>query len=83
MKVGILIPCTSKGRDWKNMKETYLYQLSLKTFIITMDKEHEYVFYIGIDNNDRIFDNHTEINELSRLINIIPNLTYELIRYEN
>ena len=42
MKVGILIPCTSKNRPWKNLEESYLYNSTLKTFLLTYDKEHEY-----------------------------------------
>ena len=33
MKIGILIPSTSKGRDWRSYKETYLYELTLKTYL--------------------------------------------------
>ena len=41
------------------MKDTYLFNLTLKTFLLTMDKEHEYLFYI-VDKGDRIFDNKKE-----------------------
>ena len=56
MKIGILIPTTSNNRDWNSPRETYLFNLTLSSFINTYCKEHEYVFYIGIDNGDRIFD---------------------------
>jgi len=56
MKVGLLIPSTSKGRDeWKDIKDTYLWYLTLQTFVSTRDTEHEYVFYIGIDDDDRLY----------------------------
>ena len=61
-KVGLLIPCTSHKRSWKSIKESYLYQISLKTFLLTQDKEHHYIFYIGIDRRDRIFDNQENKN---------------------
>ena len=54
-KIGLLIPSTSKKRDWNTIKESYLYQLSLKTFLHTCNKNHTYIFYIGMDRNYRIF----------------------------
>ena len=56
MKIGLLIPTTSKGRKWSTIKDSYLYNLTFKTFLLTQDPEHEYVFYIGIDNDDPIYD---------------------------
>ena len=45
MKIGLLIPSTSNGRpDWKNYKNTYLYCNTLKTFLLTYNPEHEYIF---------------------------------------
>ncbi len=56
MKVGLIIPSTSKGRDeWTKIQDTYLWNLTLKTFIETCDPEHEYIFYVGIDDDDRIY----------------------------
>lgn len=65
MKIGILVPCTSKGRDWKTIRETYLFNLTLKTFIATMTPGHEYVFYIGYDKNDLLFSKKEEQDYLS------------------
>ena len=64
MKVGLIIPSTSNGRDWKTFNETYLFKHTIKTFLITYDKEHEYTFYIGIDRNDRIYDNDEIKNQI-------------------
>ena len=83
MKVGLLIPCTSNKRDWKNIKESYLYNLTLKTFLLTQDKEHEYIFYIGIDKNDVIFDNKQNQNEIKRLSKVFNNVSFEFIVFEN
>ena len=57
MKIGILIPVTSAGRDWTHLLQTYLYNLTLRSFQQIYDKEHTYIFYIGIDRGDRVFDN--------------------------
>ena len=55
MKIGVLIPCTSNKRDWANMMDTYLLHFTLKTFLATCCTDHQYVFYIGHDADDRIF----------------------------
>ena len=56
MKVALLIPSTSRGRDdWKSAEDTYLWRLTMETFLHTRDIEHEYTFYIGIDDDDRIY----------------------------
>ena len=74
MKIGVLIPSTSHGKSWKCMKETFLYNLTFKTFLTTQDKEHSYIFYIGIDSNDRLFNNIKEQEILIRIQKVFPNI---------
>lgn len=74
MKIGILIPSTSKNRNWKCIKESYLYNCLLKSLLITMDKEHNYELYIVIDNDDPIYSLENEQKELLRFKQIITNL---------
>ena len=63
-KIALLTLATSKQRDnWVSIKDSYLYNMTLKTFLLTMDKEHEYIVYIGIDKNDRIFDKTEQQSE--------------------
>lgn len=68
MKIGLLIPSTSNGRDWKTMDESYLFRYTLTTFLQTMNQEHEYIFYIGVDRGDRIYDNPIEFNKINLLV---------------
>jgi hypothetical protein len=79
MKIGILIPSTSNGRAWNTFQETYLYQYTLKSFFLTYDKEHEYVFYIGIDRGDRIYDNPDVMQQFRRFLTIAPGAKIEFI----
>ena len=79
MKIAALIPSTSNGREWDSAKDTYLYIHTLKTFIITYDKEHEYRFYIGIDRGDRIYDNPEVKQYLERMMSIIRNTSIEFV----
>lgn len=83
-KVSLLILSTSNKRDnWKNIKDTYLYNLTLKTFLLTQNKEHSYVFYIGIDKGDRIFDNENEQAEIHKFSKVFKNVEFKFIRIEN
>ena len=34
MKIGLIIPVTSNKRNWKTIEETYLYNYTLKTFLL-------------------------------------------------
>lgn len=81
-KISLLIPCTSRGRDeWSTIKDTYLYKLSLNTFLKTQDKEHAYVVYIGYDADDRIFSLESSHNEIHRFSLVFTNVSFKFIRY--
>ena len=83
-KIGALILATSKNRnEWVMMQDTYLYKLTLKTFLLTLDKEHNYIFYIGIDKGDRIFDNETQKREITRFSKAFPNVEFKFMTMEN
>lgn len=83
-KIGILVLATSKNRDqWGTIKDTYLFNLTLKTFLLTFDKEHEYIFYIGIDKNDRIFDKTDQQAEINRFSKVFPQVEFKFITMEN
>lgn len=78
MKIGVLIPSTSKGRNWKNIQESYLYNLTIKTFLETCDLDHHYVFYIGYDSDDPIYSNPLQQNILNTFIhNFIKNFNLQ------
>ena len=53
----MLLIATSRGRDWKTIKESHLYKIFLKSFLLMMDKECKYVVSVGIDKDDPILDN--------------------------
>ena len=83
MKIAILIPCTSKKRKWNTIKESYLYNLSLKTLLLTQSKEHTYVFYIGHDKNDRIFDNKKNQKEITKFNSVFKNVSFQFICFKD
>ena len=79
--VAILIPTTSNNRpQWQTIEDTYLYKISLKTFLRTMNPEHKYIFYIGIDPGDRIFANPKQIIKLKE---VYKHVEFKFIRFQN
>ena len=78
-KIALLIPCTSKNRDWKNIKESYLYNYTMKTFLLSCDKEHNYIFYIGIDRGDTVFDNLQNQEEIIKFKKVFKNIEFKFI----
>ena len=83
VKIGLIIPSTSKGRDWKSYKETYLFKHTIKTFVLTYNSEHNYTFYIGIDKNDKIYDNENVKKNIKRFVNVMKNIDIEFIYMDN
>jgi hypothetical protein len=80
-KIGLLIPTTSRCRPhWKIIEDTYLYNLTISTFIKTRSIDHTYVFYIGVDKDDPIF---TDIVEINKIRNYFPLLNIEFIILED
>ena len=78
-KVAILIPSTTKERGWKNIKETYLYKINLKSFLLTYCPEHTYTYYVGIDDDDRIYSVEKEQQDLMRFISVMKNVSLQFI----
>lgn len=80
MSLAILIPCTSNGRpEWKSINDTYLYNLTLKTFILSYNKNIANKFYIGYDDDDRIFSNPDEQAKITRFLSVMKNICVEFV----
>ena len=81
-KIGILVPCTSRGRDdWSSMKDTYMYNLTLKHLLLTQDREHQYAVYIGYDADDRIFGDEEQRKFIARFSLVFKNVTFVFIPF--
>jgi len=83
MKIGIIIPSTSHKRNWKTYKESYLFKHTIKSFLTTYDKEHEYIFYIGIDKGDKVYDDDKNKNAFTRFVGIMKNTSLQFHYMEN
>lgn len=83
MKIGLLIPTTSNKRNWKDVKESYLFLYTIKSFFNTYDKENAYVFYIGVDRGDKIFDNKESQEYLTNFFSLFKNISIDFTYMDN
>lgn len=79
MKIGVLIPATSKGHVWKTIKDSFLYKYSLTSFLLTRSPQYTYTFYIGIDRNDPIYDSIENKIQFERICSVMKNTNIEFI----
>lgn len=82
-KIGILVPATSKNRDWKNIKETYLNNIFLKSLFTTYSPEHNYVIYLIIDRDDRVFDTDNTRSYINDYLGLIENTSLKILYTDN
>tara|TARA_R110000744_G_scaffold351332_1_gene457150 strand:+ start:38 stop:802 length:765 start_codon:yes stop_codon:yes gene_type:complete len=57
--VAVLIPSTTKNRNWKCMRDTYLYH-SINSFMDKSSPLYKYKFYIGVDKDDKLYSQFDE-----------------------
>ena len=81
-KIGMLLIATSRGRDWKTIKESYLYRIFLKSFLLMMDKEYKYVVYVGIDKDDPLLDNEANQQFFKKFSKVFTNVEFDFIIFD-
>jgi hypothetical protein len=79
MKIGVLIPATSKGHSWDTIKETFLYKYSLTSFLLKRSEQFTYTFYIGIDRGDPIYDLNENKTQFERICSVMKGTSIEFI----
>ena len=72
IKVGFLIPTTSKFRNWKTIEETYFCQFFLRSLIGTTNSKFQYRIYLVIDEDDVLF--YEEDFKIFKELNILYNI---------
>lgn len=82
--IGLLIPCTSRNRpEWQTIRDTYLYRFSLITFLTKQCREYKYTFYIGYDEDDRIFSSPDQQDMIRRFSIAFPNVSFVFVKFDN
>ena len=75
--IAILIPTTSKNRTFESVEDCDLYKYTISSFEKIKNKEHRYLYLIGVDEDD-IFYNNPKIREAFKKI---PNVKIEWFEY--
>ena len=82
-KVALLIPSTTHERSWKKYSDTDLYKINMKSFLLTYCHDHSYTYYIGIDEDDKIYSDPKQQEAFKRFINIMKNVDIQFISMKN
>jgi hypothetical protein len=82
-KIGILIPTTTAKRDWKNYKETTLFQVFLNSFVQTYCNQYTYIIYLIVDDDDKIFGHNSTQNEIKSIMHKFKNISVKFISSKN
>tara|TARA_R110000851_G_scaffold108061_4_gene228827 strand:- start:145 stop:861 length:717 start_codon:yes stop_codon:yes gene_type:complete len=73
----VIIPVTSRNREWKSFKETDLYNIFFKSFLLTYNKELPHLFCFAIDPDDKLFNDIKD--DITRLVNVMKNCSVHFI----
>jgi len=85
MKIGILVPSTTRGTKAKKLEDTHLFKYLINSLIRTLDchEENQYHLYLAIDDNDNIYSkfqtkkkllNKDTYSRNNKFIKIIPHI---------
>ena len=81
MKIAILIPSTTNNRDWKCITDTYLYK-SIISFVSQYNPDYEYKFYVGIDKDDKIYNDKTQRQKIYELCRTWKNVNFQFYPFD-
>ena len=83
MKIAVIIPVTSNRCNFISFKDTDLFNILFKSFFNTYNLNHEYKFYLGIDSDDKFYQDNTVQNDIKRFINIMKNTSIEILTIDS
>ena len=58
MKVALLIPVCSRSCNFKTIEDAPFIKILYPSFLATKEEGFEYVFYLGMDDDDLFYQNH-------------------------
>ena len=83
MKIAVIIPVTSNKCNFISFKDTDLFNILFKSFFTTYDSNYEYKFYLGIDSDDKFYQDNTVQNDIKRFINVMKNTSIEFLTIDS
>lgn len=82
MDIALLIPATSNKRCYTCFKDTDLYCYLFKSFFTTYNINHNYIIYLGIDENDKFYQSHEIQNEIKKFISVMKNTNIYIFSFD-
>ena len=73
MKIAVIIPVTSNKCHYNNFQDTDLFNILFKSFFTTYSLDHVYKFYLGIDSDDKFYQNNNVQNDIRNFIKVMKN----------
>lgn len=83
MKIAVIVPVTSNKCKFNNFKDTDLFNILFKSFFTTYDLNHEYKFYLGIDSDDKFYQDNKIQNNIKKFINVMKNTEIEFLTIDS
>ena len=83
MKIAVIIPVTSNKCNFISFKDTDLFNILFKSFFTTYNLNHEYKFYLGIDSDDKFYQDNTVQNDINKFINVMKNTSIEFLTIDS
>ena len=65
--IALLIPSTTKGKNWKNIEDSFFYKIFIPSFIKIINDKYTYKIFLGYDQDDtllRRLENHEICKDL-------------------
>ena len=81
-KIGILIPTTSNKRDYSSYTDSDLYSKFIKSFLLTYEKQYNYKLFIGIDIDDKFYQDKGLQDKFNRFISVMENVEIEFYSFD-
>ena len=83
MKIAVIIPVTSNKCNFISFKDTDLFNILFKSFFTTYNLNLEYKFYLGIDSDDKFYQDNTVQNDINKFINVMKNTSIEFLTIDS
>lgn len=71
--IALLIPSTTKGKNWKNIEDSFFYKIFIPSFIKIINDKYTYKIFLGYDQDDtllRKLENHEICKDLLKNDNV-------------
>ena len=73
IKIALLIPSTTKGKNWKNIEDSFFYKIFIPSFIKIINDKFTYKIFLGYDQDDtllRKLENHEICKDILKNDNV-------------